>query len=187
MTLPSPAQTEDCALKRETDGIKVYTCKTENEKFKSLRADFQLKNTTHGELAKFLWDVSNYPAWQYNTIEADLVSREGEGELVYHSIVDAPWPIENRELLLKIRMTREDSVSHYAIENIPYSKPPDDGLVRVPVFIASWRVVSKGNDLNVTYRLKIDPGGTIPAWLVNIAMAEGPYVSFKKLKEQIEK
>ena len=45
--------------------------------------------------------------------------------------------------------------------------------------------VVNGSDLKVSYFLNVDPGGSIPAWLVNLAVAEGPYESFRNLKRQL--
>jgi hypothetical protein len=34
----------------------------------------------------------------------------------------------------------------------------------------------------VIYTLDIDPGGSLPSWLVNFASIEGPYLSFLKMR-----
>jgi hypothetical protein len=60
-------------------------------------------------------------------------------------------------------------------------------MIRVPFFDGSWKINKGVNVLKVTYTLRIDPGGLVPAWLANLAMAEGPFVSFQKLKKQLEK
>src|SRR6188508_2435953 len=97
-----PAQVQtDCALKKDQDGVKVYTCKSEGERFKSLRAEFTLENTSLDQLEKFLLDVPFYTKWQYNMIEATLLTRTSNQEMTYRTVVDAPWPVENRELIVK--------------------------------------------------------------------------------------
>lgn len=176
-----------CNLKKDADGIKVYTCKTEDEKFKSLRAEFELKNITVQQVRSFLWDVKNYTTWQYNMIEAEPLSSSGRDDMTYRSLVDAPWPVENRELVLQMNVKEEPKVTHIFIHSFPYGKPAPDGAIRIPLFDASWKIISEGNTLKVTYALRIDPGGSVPAWLANIALADGPYLSFKKLKTQMEK
>lgn len=180
-------QQEDCDLKRDTDGIKVYTCEEANERFKSLRAEFVLENVKMEDLKNFLWDVNNYVTWQYNMIVAERLSSSGNEEMTYRSEIDAPWPVENRELVVKVTMQQEKNMMKFFIKNTPYNKTPKEDVVRVPYFEASWTVVPDGTSLKVTYTLRIDPGGSVPPFLVNIAMAEGPYVSFKKLKEQFVK
>jgi hypothetical protein len=177
----------DCHLKKDADGIKVYTCKTENEKFKSLRAEFELKSISIQQVRDFLWDVKNYTTWQYNMVEAELLSSSGKNEMAYRSLVDAPWPVDDRELVLKVKVVADSAVTSIFIQNSTYEKPPPEDVVRVPVFDASWKIISEGNKLKVTYALRIDPGGAVPAWLANIALADGPYLSFKKLKNQMEK
>ena len=39
------AQPSHCDLKKQADGVKVYTCKSEHEKFKTVKAEFVLENT----------------------------------------------------------------------------------------------------------------------------------------------
>lgn len=180
------AQT-DCNLKRDSDGIKVYTCKTEEEKFRLLRAEFELNDISILELKDFLWNVPNYVSWQYNMVESEMISRSGEDEMAYRSVVDAPWPVEDRELVLKVKMEDGPSTTQIFIHSFDYEKSIPADLVRVPFFDASWKILKLDTSLKVTYTLRIDPGGAVPAWLANLAMAEGPFISFKKLKEQLEK
>jgi len=69
--------------------------------------------------------------------------------------------------------------------SIEYEFPKSDDLVRVPFAIGTWRVVSMKNYLKVEYFLQIDPGGSVPIWLINLAMAEGPYNSLTNLREEL--
>jgi hypothetical protein len=39
--------------------------------------------------------------------------------------------------------------------------------------------------VNVEYTLFADPGGSVPAWLINLFITKGPMESFKKLKEHL--
>ena len=59
------AQSNDCKLKKDSDGILIYACKSENDKFKSLKAEFTINNTTVDELMVFLRNVDNYPTRQW--------------------------------------------------------------------------------------------------------------------------
>jgi hypothetical protein len=180
------AQPTGCDLKRDSDGIKVYTCKTDTEKFKTLRAEFEISNTSMKELKVFLWDVSSYNTWQYNLLEAQAILST-ETEVAYRALVDAPWPVENRETIVKMRVIEMDTVLAIQVSRFDYAQPPPENVIRVPYFEASWKVIPAGKNLRATYTLHIDPGGIVPAWLVNMAMADGPYVSFKNLKAQLEK
>ncbi|MEO6633719.1 MAG: START domain-containing protein, partial [Mucilaginibacter sp.] len=66
--------------------------------------------------------------------------------------------------------------------------PLKDGIVRVRSSKGLWVITPvKKNLLKVMYTLQLDPGGNLPAWLVNLFAAEGPMKSFQGLKSQIKK
>lgn len=182
------SQSNECDLKRDKDGIKVYTCNSDN-KFKSLKAEFVLENTSIEKLETFLRDVSNYPTWQYNMTEAKVLGRKDASELIYRSVIDAPWPLEDRELIMRFWSDKaQTDYVYFYMENTSFDYPIDGELIRVPFMKGQWRVKQlKNNTLYVEYFLRIDPGGTVPAWLVNIAMADGPHHSFRNLLEQLKK
>ena len=71
--------------------------------------------------------------------------------------------------------------------NIDYQFPANEDLVRVPYSMGVWNVTMLGNSVKIVYTLTIDPGGSVPSWLLNMAIAEGPYQSFSNLKEILSK
>lgn len=178
----------ECALKRDEDGIKVFTCKSEGEKLKSLKAEFILHDVSLDELEKKLLDVKGYTSWQYNMIEADILMKSSDQEIIYRTVVHAPWPVEDRELVVKYTSTKDAArqTMDIVIQSVPYDYPKSKDLVRIPASYGIWHIEVQGKNLKVDYALRIDPGGSVPAWLVNIAMADGPHHSFRNLKKQIE-
>jgi len=182
------SQISDCNLKKDTDGIKVYTCKSENDRFKTLKAEFTLKNTSFNELKNFMLAVENYPKWQYNMIHAELTDKISDQEINYISQVNAPWPVEDRELVvnLKVSENASDHQMQIDIHTIESNQPVKPGFIRVPFMNGHWKVTSNQQHLDVEYTMHINPGGIIPAWLVNMAMAEGPLETFGNLKKQLE-
>lgn len=181
-------QVDDCDLRKDSDGIKVYVCKSDNEKFKTLRAEFELENTSVDQLLEFLFNVEDYPKWQYNMISAKQLVRISDTEMNYQSSVDAPWPVDDRELIMNFKVNKDSGQDQTSIviHNIPSDIPLSNGFIRVPFFFSTYHIqVIHATSLKITYNLKIDPGGSVPPWLVNIALAEGPYVSFKNLKKRI--
>jgi hypothetical protein len=66
-------------------------------------------------------------------------------------------------------------------------QPEKDKLVRVPMSKAVWNI-STGSDktMHLQYILQVDPGGSIPAWILNIFATKGPLETFKNLKEKME-
>jgi hypothetical protein len=181
------AQESDCTLKKDKDGIKVYTCKSDTSKFRSLKAEFVIEDTSIEELKEFLFTVSNYMKWQFDVTEATMLKRINSNEMIYRVVIDAPWPVDNRELIVHFAISHQEADrANFNINTVPYDLPLQEDLVRIPYSQATWDVARVKNALHVTYRMNINPGGSVPAWLVNIAMADGPHESFRDLKKLIE-
>lgn len=181
------AQTRECDLKKDKDGIKVYTCKSDTSKFRSLKAEFVIKNRSLEELKAFMFNVPNYRKWQYDAIEASMLKKINEDEMIYRIVIDAPWPVTNRELIVKFSSEiQNENHANFYITTIKSDFPANEDLVRVPYSQASWTITRANNDLQVTYQMNIDPGGYVPPFLINMAMADGPYESFSSLKKLIE-
>jgi len=179
---------QDCSLKKQKNDLKVFTCETDSGRLKTLRAEFILEHTTFDELKEFMLNVSNYVNWQYNTIEAKVLDKPPDHSIVYRVVVEAPWPLSNREMITKLSIHFDSTARQLTItnHNIAFDFPRNKELVRVP-FSDGIMLVRQldTSSLKVFYSLRIDPGGNVPAWLVNIAMAEGPFYSFTKLKEKL--
>jgi hypothetical protein len=182
----SASAQSDCQLKRQKEDLKVYTCSSSESKLKVLRAEFIIKNTSFDNLLEFLRDINNCVTWQYNTIEAGTLQRRG-GAVIYRTVIEAPWPVSNREMILELTSAFDSAKQELTIvsRSIDYEFPETDGMVRVPFAFGKWQVVSMQGSLKVVYTLRIDPGGSVPVWLINLSMAEGPYNSFSKLKEEL--
>jgi len=181
-------QTDNCVLKKDADNILVYTCKAHGKRFKSLIATFTISNTTVDELQAFLRRVEDFPTWQYNMISAKILRQVSDSVVIVRSELDAPWPVENRELIVQYSFEEhpQEKALRVITETIDYDLPLSDEFIRVPYSRAEWNVTTAGSTLLVTYTMEIDPGGSIPAWLVNMAMAEGPHQTFTNLKKLLE-
>ena len=156
-------------------------------KAQKIKTELIVENTSFEALLAFVYDINNYVNWQYNTLEAKVL-RKNDESIIYRTVLDAPWPVSNREVITELT-SAFDSVKQELLitsHNVEYDYPLDDELVRVPSSDARWQVSSVKGSLKIEYTLHIDPGGVVPSWLVNIAMAEGPYNSFLKLKELLQ-
>lgn len=179
---------QDCKLKKDQDGIKVYTCHTDTSRFKSIVAEFDL-HTTQDQLAQFILDVAGYTRWQYNTIEAKSIKIISGSEQIYRTVVEAPWPVADRDMVVNIKVRHDQSNRGMMIttESQAGILPPVNGFVRVPSSRGVWTVRQKNkNQLHIKYTMQIDPGGAVPVWLVNWVCAQAPYQSFKNLKKILE-
>jgi hypothetical protein len=177
----------DCVLKKDKDSIRVYACASARLKFKSVKANFTV-NARLSQLAAFVLDVNNYCDWQYQTIQSKLVKKINEQEVIYYTEIAAPWPVNNRDMVVDLKLIQDTKTKVLTItaKSVPQSAPEKNHIVRVPMSLAKWTVVPLSPSvLKVEYFIEIDPGGSVPAWMVNMVAAQAPYDSFKTLKDKI--
>jgi hypothetical protein len=176
-------------LKKDKEGIQVYSRPDEHSAFNDLKVEMTLQ-ARMSSLAALLLDVTNYPSWAFNTEKTSLLKTVGPSELYYYTLIRTPWPVANRDLPVHL-VLRQDAASgdlFVRAECIPGLIPPKKDFVRVPFSLEQWRVTPQpGGKIRIVYQIRIDPGSSIPAWLVNIFAAKGPYDTFYHLREQIQK
>ena len=176
-------------LTKEEDGIKVYTRLLNTGKFKEVKVDFEL-DATESQLVGVLQDITHHKDWSYGTKRTYLINKKGKDTTIYYSEVSLPWPLSNRDLVIELSFKKDtvNNVLHIRAKSIPGIVPVKSGLVRVPSSLASWDVTEMPHHLlKIEYILSADPGGALPAWLVNLGASVGPYNSFTKLKAIIQK
>jgi hypothetical protein len=182
-----PAAGQDCTLKKNKDGIAVYTCNEADSHLKSIRAELTLHDTSPATLINALADVDNFTQWQYKMSEAAVLEHISDREMIYRTVVDAPWPVDNRELIVQMTIDHDPAKGQVFIHvrTVPFNHPATKGLVRVPFSEAKWNITQHDNDLKIIYTLKVDPGGSLPPWIINLGVAEGPFHSFANLRKKV--
>lgn len=178
----------DCELRKDQDSIKVYSCHSDQSKYKSIKASFEI-NATAPQLAAMVLDIVGYNDWQYKTINAKILKWISKQELIYYVEVVAPWPVSNRDLVVHLKVEQDQLTKKmiFTANGIPDYIPRKEGITRVPMSKSTWIVETVSpNKLKVEYSMNIDPSGSVPAWMMNMVSAEGPFESFYTLKNKIK-
>lgn len=178
---------DDWQLKKNEQGVTVYTRDSENSAFKELKAVAYL-NTSLSSIVGLLYDFEKYPEWVYKCGKSGTLKTISEKELIHYQTVIAPWPIDNRDFIVNIKIEQNEktkviTIKSYAIGNYIPLVP---NYVRIMKFNASW-VLSpqKDGSVEIVYQLLIDPSGYIPAWAVNMAVVDGPFETMNNIKERV--
>lgn len=183
------AQQKGWKLHSEKDGVQVFTQAVPNSAFKAVKA-VGVVETSLSRLAYVLMDVKTTKEWVYGTKVCTLLKLMTPADLVYYSEVDLPWPASNRDFIIRITLTQDPKTRVITIvaENMPKYVPEKNGIVRIQRSSGLWHITPIDADhVRVEYTLQVDPGGLIPAWLVNMVASTGPYQSFIGLRKQVKK
>lgn len=174
-------------LTTEKDGIKVFSRTVPDSKVKALKVECVLK-TTLSQLVTLLLDVNETHQWVYHTKTCVLVRKVSPSDIYYYSEVSLPWPMENRDFVAHIRVFQDPKTKIVTVDAPAVSGivPVKKGIVRISNSIGLWKIVPLDQNLvKLEYSLQVDPGGIIPAWMVNTFAAQGPLESFRNMREQI--
>lgn len=182
------AQTENpCTLKIEKDGVQAYTCENKDSKFRMVKVLFEA-DTTAEHLASVLFDIEGYNNWQYKTINAKVLQHISDSELIYYAEFVSPWPFDNRDVVVHMRMELDSGNLKVIYKGVPDFIPKKDGITRVASSSSTLDAVSIGpGRIQVEFKSNVDPGGNLPAFLMNQFAVDGPFESFSELRRQINR
>jgi hypothetical protein len=61
------------------------------------------------------------------------------------------------------------------------------GIIRVKQFTGMWELIKiNENETRVTTQCHTEPGGEIPAWVINYMIVTGPYETFMNMKKMLK-
>lgn len=176
-------------LSKDENGIKVYLSEVKHSKFKNIKVECTLEGT-YDKLMTVLNDVNNQKSWVYNNISSTILNRISTTEFYYYTKTHLPWPMTNRDAVIHLKMNK-DSLNRFlkiSAVSVPGYTPEKSDLVRVPRSDISWYVtMPTAKTISIVYIFDAEPGGSLPAWAVNMFTEKGPYESFKKLSELLKR
>lgn len=180
---------DDWTLNTIKDGIEVYTKLPAHSSFKAIKTVLTV-DAPLSRLAYVLMDVNRTGEWVYASKNCRTLKQYSPSDVVYYSEVIVPWPASNRDFAIRITLTQDpiSKIITILAENKPKFLPEISGLVRIQESSGKWVITPLANGLNrIEYFLQVDPGGYVPAWLVNLFATHGPLESFKGLRTQVKK
>jgi len=180
---------QDWELKDEEDGIKVYTRPVENSDIKAIKVDCIVEEATLSQLAAVILDIPASDQWVYATKLCRTEKIIAPGEFIYYSEIEVPWPASNRDFIVRVKVEQDSATRKMTVggENLPTYLNEKEGIIRVMHTESQWTVIPYGNDLKIEFVLHVNPGGSIPAWLINLFATRGPMETFLNLRSQIRK
>jgi hypothetical protein len=169
---------------KEVDGIKTYYRAIPNSNINEVKIQTTI-NSNLSTIIEVLIDVPTYKKWAYKVTSSSLVKTVGLGEHEYYNKIDFPWPLKDRDIVIHSKIQQNNKTK--IVTSISYANSvgvaENQEMVRIKNFNSKWTFIPKDNFVLAEYVFKSDPGGNIPAWLVNLSLDEGPIKTIKGLKK----
>lgn len=163
-------------LKRDRDGVQVYTRSVEGSAHKAVHATMSVPYKVN-ELVALVMDVTACPKWAALCKESHVAESVSPAEAYIYTYNDLPWPVTDRDAIAHVQWSSlagggAQMQARIVDEKVARKKK----TIRLTTGITSWEFVpnAEGGTDVVSYA-HLDPGGAVPAWLTNILLVDSPF------------
>lgn len=144
------------------------------------------------EILAVLDDVPNHRTWVSRLERSEVLRRPSAIELWMYVRFDFPWPTSDRDSVIHVRVKRTLTPHHEIVLRSERStfagRGPVDGVVRVPRSFAEAHLRYLAPDrTHITYLVDIDPGGSLPRFIVRMLQKDLPLDILRGLKRRLRK
>ena len=175
-------------LKKDKDGVRLYTRKVPGSAFKEFRGETTIDASLSALVAVYQ-DVATYTDWMPNMGETRLLDTLGDTLHVQYIVNPAPWPVADRDAVYVFRYSQdpETKVVTIDMESSPNFRPGVEGKVRIVRAKGEYRFSPNGDgSVDVVFRMHVEPGGNIPAMFVNMSIVSGPFKTLSRFRERVK-
>lgn len=182
-----PAQ-NNWELKKEVDGIKVFTKKTGDLKYDA----FKVETTISSSIEACAAVIQDHSAFMYlydDTKMADIHLQEGDERIVFYVRTGLPFPVRDRDAFYDNYFSYDQEQQAILVEFICLKGlDKNKRTIRIENCKGLWFFQDMGkNQVLVRHEFQADPGGLIPAWIVNKKTVDSPIKTIQALKELVNK
>lgn len=171
----------DWKLASSDGDLKVYKRDKAGSKYKEIKIE-NILDANVDDVVFALYNADNYKSWIYKCVESEKVKTLNKNEFVYYTRADLPSPLWDRDIVAHSTYRYEGGTHYFNSKESLGEVEEKNKAVRVKEYNASWIVKDLGgNRTSVVNQLHFEPGGSLPAWLVNMSMAKGPKKTMSNL------
>lgn len=173
-------------LALDKEGIKIYLTKLDTTPFKEYRAIMTVKANID-TVAKQILDIKSLQKWNFKTRKSELIRKVSDTSWIFYMNHHLGWPVQDRDHVSRVTLIKKDKEQTITILPANNVLKEKQGIVRLTNFKGFWylKKISENQTL-VVQQIYGNPGGSVPAFMVNMVVTKGPFESFKELRKRVE-
>ncbi|WP_210409359.1 START domain-containing protein [Leptospira fletcheri] len=181
-----PFQLFGWELAKEKNGVTVHTRNVEGSELKEFRGKTKVKASLNSVLA-LLEDNAAYTTWLKDCKKSEAIRTLNSKEKYIYIWNGVPWPLDDRDFVVHSVFSQDKTTGAvtYTMRPAENVLPEKKGLVRGKIK-GYWKFSPKGDEVEVTYQVHSEPGGSIPSSIANFVVVDIPYETLRKMKEKLE-
>lgn len=171
----------------DKDDITIYTRDIESSKFHEFLAVATMQGTIEG-FSEIITGVDKYTEWMPDCESAEILENPNPNDVTYHMKLKVPFPFADREIIQQIVLHKKNDLLEIAILNHPDKIDQTKKYVRITIAHGRWIIKQiSSEEISIRFQYFADPGGDIPAWLVNSFIVKNPHLTLLNIKEMLAK
>lgn len=177
----------------EKNGILGYTKPTPKSSIDEMKA-VGVVDAPVAVIEALLRDVPAGTEWMYRCKEAAFVTApelKSAGDILYvYNVTAMQFPVKNRDTVGKAvySIDKATGTLYMHLDGIKSDYKLDKSKVRMPYVNVDYVLVPKGPDkTEITYTALADPGGNLPAFLVNLLTKNLSIETIASIREMVKK
>lgn len=182
----SSATAQSWKLAKNKNGVKIETRFLEGWSIKEYRATVYI-TTTLEEAVESYRDPVKRKSFMGRSLVVSNLKENSKNDIITYNEGKAPWPVSNRDNITHSLFIYSPRQVRVTMNSIPDYIPEKEGIVRVPRAQGYWLFTDQGNGtVKVVQQSVADLGGSVPDWVVNSTIVEGPYEVLLGMKKVLE-
>ncbi len=172
-------------LKKTKNNIEVYTRAFADNPFKEFKA-ITIIDTTFEELLGAIYDAPTYTPDSKPNVSYRILNGSKDSRFFYYK-QEMPWPLSDRDVVTELKLVEqtEDKIV-LSIEPVSDVLAIRDNCLRIEKLSGSWLLERVDSGIRATQQIHMDPGGSVPAIIVNPLIVKGPFKTFTELHRKLD-
>lgn len=166
----------DWQLKKDKNGIQVFT-KNKEGSHQYLYKVVALVAASPEDIYTQVIDFKDN--LKYMELVDSLCFLEHKTNELYRNYLhfNMPWPVKNRDMVMEMTVKNDDNGFYLESSTLPGYIQSNQGTIRIHDFHEKWIIkkMSQPGWSQVIVTGWVDPGGSIPGWIVQLISVRTPY------------
>lgn len=169
------------------EGIIVFRQFHQQSRLETFRGVMRMKLADEYSMLALYNDVDAFPDWLHLIQGAEEISRNGPLDRDLRFLINLPWPVKDREAVVNARQRQITREGEESVVTTLRARPgliePNNDYLRIPKLHGVFKLERiKPETVEVTFQVRLDMGGWIPNWMVNMVLRDMPWHTLDNLR-----
>lgn len=178
----------DWELKKDKEGIQIYTSIIANSKYKAVRTSSEIQSSVQSAVA-LVKNLDACSKWADLCVKSELIETISNNEETIYTYNNVPFPVKDRDVVSQVIWQHDPTNGKVSMlsKAIEGKVPETSKAVRITDAVAQWHFTPiNENTILVESYAHIDPAGPTPGWLTNLLLIGSPFKTIQNMREILE-